>query len=511
MSSKNVKNAIKYIISSSPDNQTSANKLRESLFQQGYNISEANVKLALMRSKGELILENGMYKLGSNLLRSHESSKSHTTNTGSLAIYGFAEGSDVSITNKIFQTEGLSKVYTRNGVPMNIMLGSVSKFTGRSRKELYFDADGQTANVINRKEKAVESSRKRTWEFISNSQLYPSIEKIMISCSQMNHKMNPEIMKTKKILKSKKSKLGLDKKILYKHRLVKNSINQPLQIMQNSHQANIRGLKIKKVDSDVDWSVAAELNDSELLNMIREYLEAHRKWKEQTENSNNPRKQYVRGKQRETLGYCTYENCKLKTIPVYLKSTKSVFVDQFKHHVLSQHMNLINGQCQYCSLPITNNFRDHVRKSLVSQHHFRKHLPIELWPYSCSLCSEKFIYPHLLRDHIKTQHSGNQFCCFICGPGSTVYSRFRAATGRGGLAGHLQNKHDIFASSASWKDGDSERVTKINFKSKHNKDKAKIKLLKNYGYELDVEYLEKDFAINYNSDLAKLFDEKQID
>ena len=59
-----------------------------------------------MRSKGELILENGMYKLGSNLLRSqvssHENSKSHKTNTGSSAIYGFAEGSDVSITNKIF-------------------------------------------------------------------------------------------------------------------------------------------------------------------------------------------------------------------------------------------------------------------------------------------------------------------------------------------------------------------------------------------------------------------------
>ena len=347
-----------------------------------------------------------------------------------------------------------------------------------------------------------------------NSNNNPNLYKIL----KINRILKNAGRTTKKNLQKTLKSDKIDEKSAYKHALTSSFINKSLHILQDSNQVNIRKLKIKKVDSEVDWSVLAELNESELHNLIKDYVIADKKWKANLNVVNlmkfkpvgpswrrttDPTEMNSTGKTRLNAS-CTYENCGLKSIPLY--KNISTCIDHFKIHVLSQHMNIVNGQCQYCALPVTNNFRDLVRKKLVSQHHFRKHLPVELWPFSCGLCSDKFIYPHLLRDHIKSEHSGNQFACFICGPNGKIYSRFRAATGRGGLAGHLQNVHGIFGSSASWKSLEKERSTVINFKSKYNGDTAR-ETLKKHGYDVDVEYKEQKFAMNYHPDLSRLFEE----
>jgi len=166
---------------------------------------------------------------------------------------------------------------------------------------------------------------------------------------------------------------------------------------------------------------------------------------------------------------------------------------------------MIYGECKHCAFPITTSLKVHARRMRVNTHQLKIHFPLALWPYTCGICDAKFIERNLLRDHLKKEHSGNLFACFICGPTSRLYSRLRGETGLSGLAVHLKKRHDILTSSANYKENDGQPLAKINFKTKNNSQRGQ-ELLKKYGYKLDHEYPEEKFAINYNSGIEAMFE-----
>ena len=67
----NIKDSIRNIIVKTEEKTITGDALREALFEQGHNISEVNVKISLMRSKGDLLLESGIYRLGNHKSTTH--------------------------------------------------------------------------------------------------------------------------------------------------------------------------------------------------------------------------------------------------------------------------------------------------------------------------------------------------------------------------------------------------------------------------------------------------------
>ena len=128
-----VATAIKSVLSAENGDQVEASVLRTKLFHQGFKVTDINVKLSVLRKKGEIILEAGFYKLNREL---NENPKRNTKNCDSSlntadktnVCHGYPPNSDVSITNKLFNNTSRTRVYERNGVPLNIMLSSVDTF-----------------------------------------------------------------------------------------------------------------------------------------------------------------------------------------------------------------------------------------------------------------------------------------------------------------------------------------------------------------------------------------------
>ena len=506
--SKNIKDAIRNIVMKTEEKSITGDELRNVLFKQGHNIPEVNVKIALMRSKGNLILESGIYKLGRQL-----KSELNEMSSMSQSVHGFANNSDIALVDKLLHSSLTSSPLVRNGVPINILLGSLKTFrkSGTVRKDIFFDSkDGHPA-----------STKNKAREYIEKLSVSPTIERVLIKSSKLGSKRKSSysisVDLLNKVQKSTKHRQNSSNEINLS--LLKTSKSSVLNLLRRNYEEQVHGLKLKIENSSYDWSVLAELTKTELHQLVVNYVVAYNTHKENykqgrirsTEVTTSHVRESlitsVRTKQsekrvRKTYGECTYKNCDLKSIDIALNQ-KNRF-QMFKRHVQARHLKLVYGQCDYCAFPITKAVQNVDRRNAVKNHHLRVHLPIQLWPYSCGICDAKFINPSMLRDHLKQVHSGNVFTCFECGK---QYSKLRAAIGgmeAGGLATHLKLKHGVVTSSANYKGNDGERLANINFKTKHNSVEARA-LLKRFGYELDKEYPETDFATNYNSKIEDMF------
>jgi hypothetical protein len=517
--SKNIKDAIRNIILKTEEKTITGDALREALFKQGHTIAEVNVKISLMRSKGDLLLESGIYKLGNQKSITSKNTKSE----GSVckSVYGFANNSDVAIVNANFQTSSTAAPYTRNGVPINLLFGSLKTFTktGNVRKDIllntgisYSQVNADQAPQLRKK----GGFRKKALAYMEQLSTVPSIERVLIkssvlekgqSCS-FNNVTSENILKHVRKTMKRKAQFEISK--AYKHSLISCSKSDTLNLIRCNYETEIYKLRIKRENNSCDWSVLAEKTQSEIAQIARNVVIGLKKYKENYDTGRTIKKTDKVGRISKNknlirlYGECTYaENCELKSIEVTPNLDDKFHV--FKSHILTQHFKMLYGECQYCAFPITTSLKVHARRMRVNTHHLKIHFPVALWPYTCNICDAKFIERNFLRDHLKKEHSGNLFACFICGPTSNLYSRLRGATGICGLALHLKNNHDILTSSANYQETDGKALAKINFKAKNNSERGQ-ELLKEYGYKLDHEYPEEDFAINYNSGIEAMFE-----
>merc|ERR1712071_192086 len=126
-----VKTAIKSALSSENDG-TEASLLRNKLFHQGFTVTDINVKLSVLRKKGEILLESGAYKLAPEFNKSKKTTKQSNSTPRSSdktkVCHGYPKNSDVAITNRLFNDNSKTAQYTRNEVPLNVMLGSIDTF-----------------------------------------------------------------------------------------------------------------------------------------------------------------------------------------------------------------------------------------------------------------------------------------------------------------------------------------------------------------------------------------------
>ena len=125
------------------------------------------------------------------------------------------------------------------------------------------------------------------------------------------------------------------------------------------------------------------------------------------------------------------------------------------------------------------------------------------------MCNKRYLDAWALRQHVKYEHSGNEFVCFVCP--SNVYSVYTAVNSKAGLNGHLNIKHDIVSTTRnpSLSKNRTREMTTITFESKKNELKAKA-ILMACGMELDTEYPEQKFAMSYNQNLSALLDFRNV-
>ena len=143
----------------------------------------------------------------------------------------------------------------------------------------------------------------------------------------------------------------------------------------------------------------------------------------------------------------------------------------------------------------------------MHEHVGQNHQPSCLKKYLCKVCGKGFVKNITLSIHVKDKHLGNKFTCFIC-TNSQVYSRLSGGDPKiRGLAGHLYKVHDIVISSNSrLRTADTKsrnHKTRMTFRSNKNQNEDVQKLIKSFGYKLDKEYQEEEFALNYNKDTDK--------
>ena len=205
---------------------------------------------------------------------------------------------------------------------------------------------------------------------------------------------------------------------------------------------------------------------------------------------------------------CTYENCECT---VDIRRKESSRWKYFKHHVLCRHMHLEICQCNFCGIfikQVGQNVKANPQVAMF-RHNMSKHLPYDFRKWPCNMCDKRFIESPSLRHHIKFEHSGNQFHCFICS--SSVYPVYAATSSKAGLRGHLEREHDIVSTTRNpnLRKNRTREITTTTITFDSLKNNAVVQqLLKSHGFEVDIEYPEEKFAMSYNKKLAALLDSK---
>ena len=369
-------NAIKTVLSSGNGGQVDAVILRNKLFDQGFNVTDINVKLSVLRKKGEIHLESGSYKL------TPEISKSPTKNTKSLdsaektaVCHGYDPNSDVAITNRLFKDHSETHQYERNGVPLRLMLASIETF------KLPTADRGSTVMC---------SQNKFDTDHTNNLQLRPSLEKLMVKSSLLSTDTSASTL-MKHILKivKKKSKStylqskfwtelklpnkalsrsmgnfltvdqesnsrSISKTTITKHSLLSSCMDQGFDCLIYNYQQNISKINVKRDQLDYEWSLLFDKNPEQIRTICAEYYQAFHNLKLKLEDGNNYRNQriWATDKRMMTRIACQYEKCKTK---VDIRRKEAGRMTYFKLHVLSRHMNLSICQCEFCGVFIKQN------------------------------------------------------------------------------------------------------------------------------------------------------------
>jgi hypothetical protein len=369
------------------------------------------------------------------------------------------------------------------------------------------------------------SQNKFDTDYTKILQLRPSVEKLLVKCSVVDSsfrsKMVDDILKSvKKKSKSKDKFLtaqakvsntalrkSISKTTITKHSLLTACMSQGFDSLLNGYQRNISKIKIKREQLDFEWSLFVDQSPEDIRSMVAEYVRAFEDIKIQAESD----KQWTKpdGKHaNETRVSCPYPSCN-NMLDIRIK--ESGRWKYFKHHVLCRHMQLEICQCNFCGVFIKQNSQNVKANPRLTMfvHNMIKHLPYDFRKWPCSMCNKRYLDAWALRQHVKYEHSGNEFVCFVCP--SNVYSVYTAVNSKAGLNGHLNIQHGIVSTTRnpSLSKNRTREMTTITYESKKNDLKAKG-ILKACGMKLDTEYPEQKFAMTYNQNLSALLDFRNV-
>ena len=526
-------NAIKSVLSSGNGGQVDAVTLRNKLFDQGFNVTDINVKLSVLRKKGEILLESGSYKL------TREINKSSTKNPKSIdstekttVFHGYDPNSDVAITNRLFKDYSKTHQYEKNGVPLSLMLASIETFKKPK-------ADRASTILV--------SQNKGLTDYTNSLQLRPSLEKLMVKSALLSTDTSGsnlikhilKIVKKKSKSKYLKSKFwtglklpnralsrsmgnfltvdqesnsrSISKTTITKHLLLSACMDEGFDCLLSNYQQNTSKINVKRDQLGYEWSLLFDQNPEQIRKICADYYQAYHNLKQKLKGENNHKDNRIWAKDKNsqqklsTRIACPYENC--ETI-IDIRTTEAGRWDYFKIHVLSRHMTLLICQCEFCGVFIKQNGQNKKANPRLTmfQHNMTKHLPYDFREWPCSMCDKRFIHSPALRHHAKYEHAGNEFVCFICP--SRVFSAYGGVSSWSGLRGHLEKQHEIVSTTRSpTTRGLNNKITRgitlVMFESKKNGPKSKA-LLKSNGLEVDTEYPENDFAMTYNHDLSAI-------